>query len=142
MPEWWKIFEAEDSDFGGGAKCVLPLKWVPRCLAFGNGRPRSQNRPKQTTISPGKRACVYASGVESILSGAKSLEREGRLTVQVAHNTATPQSAATNSISTSASFRSPAACTVERADTEPAALDASVLLNLLKRLESSLAENI
>jgi hypothetical protein len=27
----------------------------PRCLAFGNGRPRTQNRPKQTTISPGKR---------------------------------------------------------------------------------------
>jgi hypothetical protein len=25
------------------------------CLAFGNGRPRTQNRPKQTTISPGKR---------------------------------------------------------------------------------------
>jgi hypothetical protein len=30
----------------------------PRCLAFGNGRPRTQNRPKQTTISPGKRPCV------------------------------------------------------------------------------------
>jgi hypothetical protein len=34
MPEWRKIFEAEDSDFGGGAwvpwKCVLPLKWVPQ----------------------------------------------------------------------------------------------------------------
>jgi hypothetical protein len=33
MPERWKIFEAEDSDFGGGTyvpwKCVLPLKWVP-----------------------------------------------------------------------------------------------------------------
>jgi hypothetical protein len=33
MPEWRKIFEAEDSDFGGGAyvpwKCVFPLKWVP-----------------------------------------------------------------------------------------------------------------
>jgi hypothetical protein len=27
----------------------------PKCLAFGNGRPRTQNRPKQTTISPGKR---------------------------------------------------------------------------------------
>ena len=34
MPEWRKIFEAEDSDFGGGAwvpwKWVLPLKWVPQ----------------------------------------------------------------------------------------------------------------
>ena len=34
MPEWLKSFEAEDSDFGGGAqvpwKCVLPLKWVPQ----------------------------------------------------------------------------------------------------------------
>jgi hypothetical protein len=33
MPEWRKIFEAEDSDFGGGAwvpwKCILPLKWAP-----------------------------------------------------------------------------------------------------------------
>ena len=41
MPEWRKIFEAEDSDFGGGAwvpwKCVLPLKWVPQ---MGAGRPR------------------------------------------------------------------------------------------------------
>ena len=31
MPEWRKIFEAEDSDFGGVPwKCVLPLKWVPQ----------------------------------------------------------------------------------------------------------------
>ena len=34
MPERRKIFEAEDTDFGGGAlvpwKCVLPLKWVPQ----------------------------------------------------------------------------------------------------------------
>ncbi len=51
MPEWRKIFEAEDSDLGGGA-------WVPRCLAFANGTSRVQNRPKQTTISPDKRACV------------------------------------------------------------------------------------
>ena len=32
MPEWRKILEGEESDFGGGAKvpwkCVLPLKWV------------------------------------------------------------------------------------------------------------------
>jgi NAD(P)-dependent dehydrogenase (short-subunit alcohol dehydrogenase family) len=35
------------------------LNGCPRCLAFGNGRPRTQNRPKQITISPGKRACVY-----------------------------------------------------------------------------------
>jgi hypothetical protein len=34
----------------------------PRCLAFGNGRRRTQNRPKQTTISPGKRACGYLEG--------------------------------------------------------------------------------
>jgi hypothetical protein len=78
MPEWRRIFEAEDSDFGGGAwvpwEWVLPLKWVPqgaevpsdrssslgwRRLAFGNGRPLTQNRPKQTTISPGKRPSVY-----------------------------------------------------------------------------------
>jgi hypothetical protein len=48
MPERRKIFEAEDSDFGGGA-------WVPRCLEFANGTSRVQNRPKQTTISPDKR---------------------------------------------------------------------------------------
>jgi hypothetical protein len=34
MPERRKIFEAEDSDFDGGAyvpwKCVFPLKWVPQ----------------------------------------------------------------------------------------------------------------
>jgi hypothetical protein len=31
MPEWRKIFEAEDSDFGGVPwKCVLPLEWVPQ----------------------------------------------------------------------------------------------------------------
>jgi hypothetical protein len=34
MPEWRKVFEAEDSDFGGGAqvpwKCVLPRKRVPQ----------------------------------------------------------------------------------------------------------------
>src|SRR5260370_4627498 len=44
---------------------VLPLKWVPRCLAFGNGRPRTQNRPKQTTISPGKRFTGCAFSVRS-----------------------------------------------------------------------------
>jgi hypothetical protein len=27
----------------------------PRCLALGNGRPRTQNRPRQTTTGPGKR---------------------------------------------------------------------------------------
>jgi hypothetical protein len=30
MPEWRKIFEAEDSDFAESWKCVLPLKWVPQ----------------------------------------------------------------------------------------------------------------
>jgi hypothetical protein len=33
MPEWRKVFEAEDSDFGGLEvlwKCVLLLKWVPQ----------------------------------------------------------------------------------------------------------------
>jgi hypothetical protein len=30
MPEWRKLFEAKDFDFGDGAKCVLPLKWVPQ----------------------------------------------------------------------------------------------------------------
>ena len=30
-----------------------------RCLAFGNGRPRTQNPPKQTTISPGKRPSTW-----------------------------------------------------------------------------------
>jgi len=33
MPEWRKIFEAEDAAFGGRAqvpwKCVFPLQWVP-----------------------------------------------------------------------------------------------------------------
>jgi hypothetical protein len=31
-------------------------------LAFGNGRPRTQNRPKQTTISPRKRPIVQRWG--------------------------------------------------------------------------------
>src|SRR5260370_33649014 len=44
---------------------VLPLKWVPRCRDFGNGRPRTQNRPKQTTISPGKRFTGCAFSVRS-----------------------------------------------------------------------------
>ncbi len=47
MPEWRKGFEAEGSDFGGGAwvpwKCVLPTNGYPRCRAFANGRPRTQN---------------------------------------------------------------------------------------------------
>jgi hypothetical protein len=54
MPESPKVFEAEDSDFGGGT-------WVPRCLAFANGTSRVQNRPKQTTIGPDKRASSDAS---------------------------------------------------------------------------------
>jgi hypothetical protein len=33
MPEWRKIFEADDSDFGDAAQVqwngVLPLKWLP-----------------------------------------------------------------------------------------------------------------
>ena len=31
-------------------------RWGGRCLAFWDGRPRTQNRPKQITISPGKDA--------------------------------------------------------------------------------------
>jgi hypothetical protein len=60
MPEWRKIFEAEDSDFGGGAwvpwKCVLPMKWVRQVPRIWE--PRTQNRPKQTTITPRERACA------------------------------------------------------------------------------------
>jgi hypothetical protein len=49
MPEWRRIFEAEDSDFGGGAwvpwKWVLPLKWVPQV--------------------PGPQRQVFVAGVEA-----------------------------------------------------------------------------
>jgi hypothetical protein len=34
MPEWGKIFEREESDFGGQAqapsKYLLPMEWVPQ----------------------------------------------------------------------------------------------------------------
>jgi hypothetical protein len=39
MPEWRKIFEAEDSDVGGGAKYVLPLKMGAPGLYASNGQP-------------------------------------------------------------------------------------------------------
>ena len=49
MPESRKIFEAEDSDFGGGAwvpwKCILPLKWVPQVPRI---RERETTDPKPT----------------------------------------------------------------------------------------------
>ena len=35
--------------------CSSTEMGAPGGLAFGNGRSRTQNRPKQTTISPGKR---------------------------------------------------------------------------------------
>jgi AraC-like DNA-binding protein len=37
--------------------CSSNESGCPRCLAFGNRRPRTQNPPKQNTISPDKRAC-------------------------------------------------------------------------------------
>jgi hypothetical protein len=45
-------------------KWVLPLKWVPQAPRIWerDGRPRIQNRPKQTTIGPGRRASVDGSG--------------------------------------------------------------------------------
>ena len=53
MPEWRKIFEAEDSDFGGWcpgtSKCVHPLKWVYQVPHFWE---RETTDPKQTTINP------------------------------------------------------------------------------------------
>jgi hypothetical protein len=49
MPEWRKIFEAENSDFGGEAqvpwKCVLQLKWMPQVLCIWE--PETTN-PKPT----------------------------------------------------------------------------------------------
>jgi len=38
--------------------CSSTEMGAPGTSHLGNGRPRTQNRPKQTTISPGKRACV------------------------------------------------------------------------------------
>jgi hypothetical protein len=42
--------------------CSSTENGCPRCLAFGNGRPRTQNRPKQTTISPGRRPWLRPLG--------------------------------------------------------------------------------
>jgi hypothetical protein len=36
-------------------KCVLPLKWVPQVPRIWERETTDQNRPKRTTISPGKR---------------------------------------------------------------------------------------
>ena len=52
MPEWRKLFEAEDSDFGDGPGS------------------RTQNRPTQTAISPGKRADGQKMAIGKILFGA------------------------------------------------------------------------
>jgi hypothetical protein len=53
MPEWRKVFEAEDSDFGGGAqvpwKCVLPLNvGAPGASHLGTG----DHGPKTDRSSP------------------------------------------------------------------------------------------
>ena len=63
MPEWRKFFEAQDSDFGGlgpgGMEvCSSNERGAEGASHLGMGDHRSKTRPKQTTISPGKRVQV------------------------------------------------------------------------------------
>ena len=61
MPEWRKLFEAGDSDFGGGAwgaieVCSSNEIGAPNASHLGTGN-HASNQPKQTKRRPGKRFC-------------------------------------------------------------------------------------
>jgi hypothetical protein len=72
MPEWRKIFTEEYPDFAGlGAMevCSSTEMGASGASHLGTGDRGTKNRPKQTTISPGKRACVHEHRVNSRVAG-------------------------------------------------------------------------
>jgi hypothetical protein len=83
MPEWRKIFEAEDSDFGGGAqvpwKCVLPLKMgAPGASHLGTGDhgPKTdRSRPRLVPVNAPASANGYS---EKIVGHSENGRRDSR----------------------------------------------------------------